>query len=91
MKKTAEPRRDSLNELVANFSREEFTRVKEYVERKDRATAPANAASLETAPARSASIGMFMPLPTPSYGAVKIWRCKIVDEMEDDVYDRAKR
>ena len=75
MKKTAEPRRDSLNELVEKFSKEEFTRVNKYVERKDHATAPANAASVETVPAPSASIGMFMPSTTPSYGAVKIWRC----------------
>ena len=40
------PRSDSLNELVENFSEEEFARVEVYVERRDRATAPA-----ETAPA----------------------------------------
>ena len=61
----AEPRSDSLNELVANFSEEEFARVKEYVERRDRATAPADAALVETAPAPSASIGMFMPSTAP--------------------------
>ena len=52
----AESRSDSLNELVANFSKEEFAKVKAYVKRRDFATAPA-----ETAPAPSASIGMFMP------------------------------
>ena len=30
---------------------------------------------METAPVQSASIGIFMPSTTPSYGAVKIWRC----------------
>ena len=65
MKKMAEPRSDSLNELVANFSEEEFARVKKYVERRDRGTAPANAAPVETAPAQSASIGMFMPSTAP--------------------------
>ena len=39
-----DPRSDSLNELVANFSEEEFAKLKEYVERRDRATAPAAAA-----------------------------------------------
>ena len=60
-----DPRRDSLNELVANFSHEEFARPKEQVESRDRATAPAAAAPMETAPATSASIGMFMPSPAP--------------------------
>ena len=60
-----DPRSDSLNELVTNFSEEEFARLKEYVERRDRATAPAAAALMETAPAPSASIGMFMPSTAP--------------------------
>ena len=60
-----DPRSDSLNELVSNFSKEEFARVKEYVERRDRTTAPADAAAVETAPAPSASISMFMPSTAP--------------------------
>ena len=53
-----------LHELVEqneNFSEEEFrTRIKEYLEEGDRATAP-----VETASAPSASIGMFMPSTAP--------------------------
>ena len=60
MKKMAEIRSDSLDELVVNFSEEEFARVKEYVERRNRETA-----LVETAPAPSASIGMFMPSTAP--------------------------
>ena len=60
MKKMAEFRSDSLDELVTNFSEEEFARVKEYVERRNRETVP-----VETAPAPSASIGMFMPSTAP--------------------------
>ena len=60
-----DPRSDSLNELVANFSEEEFARLKEYVKTRDRATAPAAAAPVDTAPAPSASIGMFMPSTAP--------------------------
>ena len=56
-----DPRSDSLNELVANFSEEELARLKEYVERRDRATAPADAAPVETAPAPSTSSGVFVP------------------------------
>ena len=58
----AEFRRDSLDELLANF---EFTRVKEYVERRDPGTAPTDEAPVETAPAPSASIGMLMPSSAP--------------------------
>ena len=61
----AEFRSDSLDELVANFSEEEFARVKEYVERRDRGTAPTDEAPVETAPASSASMGMFMPSSAP--------------------------
>ena len=61
----AEFRSDSLDELVANFSEEEFARVKEYVERRDRGTAPTDDAPVETASAPPASIGMFMPLSAP--------------------------
>ena len=58
-------RSDSLNELVANFSEEEFARLKEHVERRDRATAPAAAAPMESAPAPFTRIGMFMPSIVP--------------------------
>ena len=60
-----DPKSDSLNELDANFSEEEFARLKEYVGRRDHATAPADAAPVETALAPSASIGMFMPATAP--------------------------
>ena len=64
MKKVAEFRSGFLHELVEQsgiFSEEEFcTRRREYLEEGDRATAP-----VETAPAPSASIGMFMPSTTP--------------------------
>ena len=53
----AEFRSDSLNELLANF---DFARVKEYVERRDPGTAPTDETPVETAPAPSARIGMFM-------------------------------
>ena len=58
----AEFRSDSLDELLANF---EFGRVKEYVERRDPGTAPTDEAPVETAPAPSARIGMFMPSSAP--------------------------
>ena len=57
-----------LNELEgrnANFTEQEFARLKEYVERRDRATTPAPAAPMENAPAPSTSIGMFMPSTVP--------------------------
>ena len=58
-----------LNELEggkSDFTEEEFARLKEYMERRDRATAPATAAApMENAPASSTSIGMFMPLTVP--------------------------
>ena len=64
MKKMTEFRSEFLHELVGQneiFSEEEFrTRIREYLEEGDRATAP-----VETAPAPSASIGMFMPSTTP--------------------------
>ena len=63
-----DPRSDSLNELVANFSEEEFARLKEHVERRDRATA----APMERAP--STRIGMFLPRPYRSCEAVRISR-----------------
>ena len=60
MKKMAKFRSESLHELVEqneNFSEEEFrTRLRDYLEEGDRATAP-----VETAPAPSAIIGMFIP------------------------------
>ena len=55
----AESRSDSLDELIANFS-EEFARAQQYMERRARETAP-----VETAPAPSARIGMFMPSSPP--------------------------
>ena len=55
-------RSDSLDELLANF---EFARVKEYVERRDPGTAPTDEAPVESAPAPSASTGMFMPSSAP--------------------------
>ena len=61
----AEFRSDSLGELVANFSEKEFARVKEYMERRDRGSAPTDEAPVETTPAPSARIGMFMPSSTP--------------------------
>ena len=54
-----DPRSDSLNELVANVSEEELARLKEYVERRHRATA----APMERAP--STRIGMFLPSTVP--------------------------
>ena len=61
----AEFRSDSLDELVANFSEEEFARVKEYMERRDRGSAPTDEAPVETTPAPSARTGMFMPSSAP--------------------------
>ena len=59
-------RSKSLNELVANFSEAEFARLKEYVERRGRATVPSAAAPMENAPAPpSTSIGLFMPSTVP--------------------------
>ena len=58
----AEFRSDFLDELLANF---EFARVKEYVERRDPGTAPTDEAPVETAPAPSTRIGMFMPSSAP--------------------------
>ena len=57
------PRSGSLNELVANFSGEEFARLKEQVERRDRETAPATAAPMERA--SSTIIGIFLPSTVP--------------------------
>ena len=58
----AELRSDSLDELLANF---EFARVEEYLERRDPGTAPTDEVPVETAPAPSASIGMFIPSSAP--------------------------
>ena len=58
-----------LYELVGEnetFSEEEVrARLQEYLEQGDRATAPAAAALMESAPALSVSIGMFMPSTVP--------------------------
>ena len=54
-----DPKSDFLNELVANFSEEEFARLKEHVERRDRGTA----APIERAP--STRIGVFLPSTVP--------------------------
>ena len=57
-----------LNELEgrrADFTDEEFDRLKKYVERRDRATAPVTATPIENAPAPYTSIGMFMPSTVP--------------------------
>ena len=53
---------DSLDDVLANF---ESARVKEYEERRDPGTAPTDEAPVETAPAPSASIGMFIPSSAP--------------------------
>ena len=67
-KKMEEYKSEFLNELEggsANYTEEEFARLKEYVERRDRATASATAAApRENAPAPSTSIGM-MPSTVP--------------------------
>ena len=67
MKKMAELRSVFLHELMGeneNFSEEEFrARLKKYLEPGGRATAPATAAPMETAP--SARIGMFLPSTVP--------------------------
>ena len=49
----------------ANVSGEEFAALKQFVEQRDRATAPTAAALMENAPAPSTSIGMFMPSTVP--------------------------
>ena len=63
-KKMAEFRREFLHELMGeneNFSNEQFrTKLREYLEEGGRETAP-----VETAPAPSARMGMFMPLSAP--------------------------
>ena len=56
----AESRSDSLDELIANFSEEEFARAQQCMKRRARETAP-----VETAPAPSARIGMLMPSSAP--------------------------
>ena len=61
----AEFKSDFLDELVANFSEEEFARVKEYMERRDRGTAPTDEAPVETAPAPSARIGYVFAFVRP--------------------------
>ena len=57
-----------LNEIAggrATFTEEEFAMLKQFVEQRDRATAPAAAAPMENAPAPSMSIDMFMPSTVP--------------------------
>ena len=57
-----------LNEIEggsAGFTNEEFATLKQSVERRNRATAPAVAAPMENAPASSTSICMFMPSTVP--------------------------
>ena len=54
---------NELGRVRADFTDEEFARIKQFVERRDRATAPA--APVENAPAPSTSIGMFMPSTVP--------------------------
>ena len=57
-----------LNEIAAgraDFTDEDFAAIKQFVERRNRATAPAAAAPMEYAPAPSTSIGMFMPSTVP--------------------------
>ena len=58
-----------LNEIArgrVDFTDEEFAAIKQFVERRDRATAPATAAApMENAPAPSTSVGMFMPSTVP--------------------------
>ena len=65
----AQFRNEFLNELALenkNFSEENFcARLGEYMERRGGVTAPAAAAPMETAPAPSTSIGMFMPSTVP--------------------------
>ena len=59
---------ESLNEIAegrVDFTGEELAAIKQFVERRDRATAPAAAAPMENAPAPSTSIGMFMPSTVP--------------------------
>ena len=65
----AEFRSEFLHELVGeneNLSEEEFhTSLREHLEEGERATPSAAAAPMETAPAPSASIGMFMLSTAP--------------------------
>ena len=56
----AEFRSDSVDELIANFSKEQFARAQDCMERRARETAPG-----ETTPAPSARMGMFMPTSAP--------------------------
>ena len=53
-------RSDSVDELFANFSEEQYARAQDLMERRARETAPG-----ETTPAPSARMGMFMPTPAP--------------------------
>ena len=60
----AEYKSKFLNELEggrADFTDEGFAKLKQYMKRRDRDTAPATAAPMENAPAPSRSIDMFMP------------------------------
>ena len=66
----AEFRSGFLHELMGeneNFSKKEFRTklIREHLEQGERATAPADAAPVETAPAPSANIGMFMLSTVP--------------------------
>ena len=53
-------RSDSVDELIANFSEEQFASAQDCMERRARETAPG-----ETTPAPSARMGMFMPTYAP--------------------------
>ena len=64
-----------LNELEggrADFTDEEFARIKQFVECTDRATAPLAAAPTENAPALSTSIGSSCPRPSRSCEVVRV-------------------
>ena len=56
----AEFRSDSVDELIANFSEEQFARAQDCMERRASEMAP-----WETTPAPSARMGMFMPTSAP--------------------------
>ena len=53
-------RSDSVDELFANFSEEQYARAQDLMERRARETAPG-----ETTPAPSARMGMFLPTAAP--------------------------
>ena len=65
-----------LNELEGgrvDFTDEDFTRIKQFVEWTDRATAPVAAAPTENAPALSTSIGISCPRPSRSCEVVRVY------------------